>query len=400
MAACVTNETAPDPHKTATSDYKDSDSFQVEAANHVFTFYPSGSDRLAALLDHIECAQLSLEIFYYQFQDDGAGQKVRNALVQAAYRGVAVSLMIDDFGSDAPDDFFAPLVEAGGQFSVFSANWNVRYLVRNHQKFAIADGARVMTGGANISDQYYNPPTENGWCDLGMAIEGEVAERFAEWFSLLSQWIKSTGSQFRRIRRLIRDWDPGSGEVQLLMGGPLVRRSHWSYRFKQDLAQASQLDMVTAYFGPPGSFRRAMARVAKRGNVRMIAAGKSDLHGSIDAARLYYKRLIQSGASIFEFQPSKLHMKLLLVDDQSYFGSANLDRRSIRINVELMVRVKDQALADRLRKLVGHLESASIPIDRDWYASNASFLTRLRWRFFHWLSIADYRVARSVPLPK
>ena len=391
----VQTQTSPDPEHTPTSDYQDGKSFQVDAAGHAFTFYPAGSDRLAALIDHIDCAQQRLDLFYYEFQDDGAGRKVLDALVGAAQRDVEVSLIIDAFGSDAPEEFFEPLVKAGARFAVFRADWNVRYLLRNHQKFAIADNARVMTGGANISDQYYNPPAQNGWCDLGVAIEGPVAQRFSEWFALLSDWTRSNGSQLRRIRRLVRQWDAGDGDVQLLLGGPLMRRAHWSYRFKRDMRHAQRLDTVTAYFGPPGSFRRAMARVAQQGQVRKVTAGKSDIDGTIDVARLYYKKLLRAGASISEFQPSKLHMKLLVVDDLSYFGSANLDRRSIRINVELMVRVKDQALADRLRAMIDHLESASQPIDRDWYARNAGFWTRLRWRFFHWVSLADYRLSRS-----
>ncbi|MEE4200873.1 phospholipase D-like domain-containing protein [Erythrobacter sp.] len=390
----MAKDDAPDPKTSPTSDYQDSESFQVEACDHVFTFYPAGSDRLEALLDHIAQAEQTLDIFYYMFQDDRSGTKVRDALVDAAKGGVKVSLIVDDFGSDAPPEFFEPIVDAGGAFAIFSADWNVRYLVRNHQKFAIADNIRVMTGGSNVSDHYYKPPSENGWCDLGVAIEGEIAEKFTEWFELLSEWSRSDGSQFRRIRRMIRNWDPGSGDVQLLMGGPLIRRSHWSYRFKRDMVKASRLDMVTAYFGPPRSFRRAIAKVAKRGKVRLIAAGKSDIDGTISVARLFYNRLIKAGAAIYEFQPCKLHMKLLVVDDHSYFGSANLDRRSVRINIELMVRVTDQAMAKRLREFVDHLQEASIAADRDWYRQNSSLLRRIGWRLYHWLSLADYRVAR------
>jgi cardiolipin synthase len=381
--------------ETDPKDYCDHTSFEIEAADHAFTFYPNGSDRLEALIEHIESAERTLDVFYYMFQDDSSGTRVRDALTEAAGRGVTVALIIDDFGSDAPEAFFDPLVEAGGSFAIFSARWNVRYLIRNHQKFAIADNSRVMTGGSNVSDHYYDPPEKNGWCDLGVAIEGEVVGKFSEWFELLSEWTRGDGSQLRRLRTMVRNWAPGEGRVQLLMGGPLVRRAHWSYRFKKDLALARRVDMVTAYFGQPRSYRRQIARVARRGKARLIAAGKSDIDATIDLARLYYKMLIRAGAAVFEFQPCKLHMKLIVADDRSYFGSANLDRRSMRVNVELMVRVEDEALAERLRTFMTHLEGASTAADLEWYRQNAGFFTRLRWRLLHWLSIADYRVARS-----
>ncbi|GMN01997.1 phosphatidylserine/phosphatidylglycerophosphate/cardiolipin synthase family protein [Erythrobacter sp. MTPC3] len=387
---------APDPSKTPTSDYRDSDSFQVEAQGHAFTFYPAGSDRLEALIDHIDKTERTLDVFYYMFQDDSSGQMVLDALVAAAKRGVKVALIIDDFGSDAPASFFDPLVEAGGDFKVFSADWNVRYLIRNHQKFAVADNVRVMTGGSNVSDHYYNPPEDNGWCDLGVAIEGDIAERFTEWFKLLHEWTHGSGSQLRTVRKMVRNWDPGEGKVQLLMSGPLVRRSHWAYRFKKDLAKAKRLDLVTAYFGPPLSIRRQIRKLARRGKARLVTAGKSDIDATIYVARLFYKRLLKAGAKIVEFQPCKLHMKLLIADDASYFGSANLDRRSIRINIELMVRVEDEALAERLREFIGHLENASVHVDDKWYAEHNRFFNRLRWRFYHMISLLDYRVARGL----
>jgi cardiolipin synthase A/B len=397
--AIVPQENTPDPSLTSPSDYKDCASFRVEAADHVFTFYSSGSDRLEALIDHIDCAKGSLHLFYYEFQGDSAGHKVREALINAAQRGVEVSLIIDDFGSDAPPEFFAPLEHAGARFAVFASGLSRRYLVRNHQKFAIADNTRVMTGGANISDEYYNDPSQNGWCDLGVAIEGDIARSFSRWFDCLDELARTHSPSFRRTRLLIRQWKPDTGDIQLLLGGPLIRRSHWSYRFKKDLAKSMRLDMVTAYFGPPGSFRRAMAKVARKGQARLVSAGKSDLDGTIDVARLYYNSLLRSGGKVSEFQPSKLHMKLIVVGDCSYFGSANLDRRSIRVNIELMVRVKDKALASRLRELIDHMEAASVPIDRAWYKENAGFWTRARWRFFHWLSLADYRLTHSVSRP-
>ncbi len=395
----VTSENLLNPAHTSLSDYKDSASFRVDAAEHAFTFYPAGSDRLAALIDHIECAKQCLEVFYYEFQDDHAGGKVLDAMINAAERGVHVSLIVDAFGSDVPREFFKPLEDAGAKFAIFAASWNRGYLVRNHQKFAVADQARVMTGGANVSEDYYNTPSENGWCDLGVAIEGAITERFSEWFKLLEELTKRQSLGLTQTRQIIRQWKPGAGEVQLLLGGPLIRRSHWSYQFKKEIAKALRLDMVTAYFGPPASFRRAMARVARRGSVRLIAAGKSDLNGTIDVARLYYKGLIENDAKVSEFQPSKLHMKLLVVDDCSYFGSANLDRRSIRMNIELMVRVQDKALADRLRELINHLDEASLPIDRAWYRRNAGFWQRARWRFFHWLGLADYHLSQAMTRP-
>jgi cardiolipin synthase len=86
-------------------------------------------------------------------------------------------------------------------------------------------------------------------------------------------------------------------------------------------------------------------------------------------------------------------MKLLVADEASYVGSANLDKRSLRINVELMVRIEDAEVAAALRELIDHLGSASIAVTPQWYRRKATLLNRLRWHIAYWMSLADYRLS-------
>jgi cardiolipin synthase len=399
MATAPAESLSEQTPEGADIDYCDLDPFTVEAAGHKFEFFPHGEDRRKALIALIDSAQSSLKVFYYLFNSDTSGTMVRDALVAAARRGVKVDLIVDAFGNDAGEAFFEPLTDAGGTFAVFSPKWGKRYFVRNHQKFTIADETRVMTGGANVSDHYFAIPAENGWCDLSVIIEGEVVAQFVRWFGLLSSWVANAAEgrtrQLRALRDIVQDWQGGDGPVRLLVGGPLVRRGHWAWVFRQDLVGAKRLDTVSAYFSPPRSFRRLIARVGMRGEARMIMAGKSDITAAIDMARLMYGKLLRARVKLFEFGICKLHMKLMVVDDKSYVGSANLDKRSFRINVELMVRVEDAGLAGELRKLIDHLEGSSEPITPTWYVRHSTFLNRMRWRLAYWMSLADYRISKT-----
>lgn len=380
-------------------DFHDAESFEIASAGHRFQFFPGGLDRLAALIELIDSAQTSLKIFFYMFQPDHSGTVVRGALIRAAQRGVDLHLVIDAFGSDAPEGFFAPIVRAGGRFSLFSPRWNVRYLIRNHQKFVIADDARVMTGGFNVSDHYFATPQENGWCDLGVCIEGPVVDSFVQWFGELSGWLAGGSSQFFAIRRLIRDWNGGEGPVQLLLGGPSRITSAWARTVKRDISRGNRLDLAMAYFSPPRSMRRLIRKLARRGSARLVMAGKSDNTTTIGASRALYGGLLRAGVRIAEFEPCKLHLKLLVIDDVTYFGSANMDMRSIRLNLELMVRVEDAELADRMREMIDHLEASSMPVTREWYRSKSTVLSRIRWRMaWFMVSVLDYTVARRLNL--
>ncbi len=388
-----------DSPKTSTGEYYLSEPFEVAVQEHRFTFYPGGQDRLEALLDHIASAEESLHAFYFLFEADAVGRKVRDALIAAAERGVDTRLYIDAYGSDAEDPFFEPLIAAGGRFKRFSARWNVQYLIRNHQKMAIADRCRVMGGGFNISQEYFAPLQDEGWCDLGVAIEGPIVERFNEWFDCIEEWIESDGSQLRKIRALVRDWETGSGPVQLIMGGPTAVSSDWAVSFKKDLVGSEKLDLVTAYFSPPRTMRRVLRKAAGRGDMRMILAGKSDMALTVLAARLHYRRLLKAGAKLFEYQPSKLHMKLLVMDDVTYFGSGNLDMRSVRLNLELMVRIEDAQVALKMRALIDQLEQSSAPIDATWQKTHASSINRIKWFFSSFmLRFVDYKLSRRLGL--
>ncbi len=379
--------------------YRDPAPLALSAAGHELRIYPAGADRLEALLSMIAAAEKSLQIVYYIFQSDVSGTRVRDALVAAARRGVKVHLLVDRFGSDAPDSFFAPIVDHGGRYAAFSPRWNVSYLIRNHQKFVIADGARVMLGGANVSDPYFAPPAENGWCDLGVAIEGPVAADFQRWFVQLADWTDKPKSQFLAIRDMVREWEPGTGPVRLMLGGPTRVPSSWARQVKRDLTQASRLDLVMAYFSPPRSFRRLIQRIAEGGRARLIMAGKSDNGATIGAARALYGQLLRSGARIYEFQPCKLHMKLIVADDVTYFGSANFDMRSIRLNLESMVRIEDAGLAAEMRKLIDGMEAASAEITRQKHRRESTLIHQIQWRASWFLvSVLDYTVTRRLNL--
>ena len=154
----------------------------------------TGPRRLDALLDLIAQARTSLRLLYYIYSDDAVGVRVRDAMIAAVARGVDVTLIVDGLGSDPAytRDFFAPLRAAGGKVCFFVPRWGRRYLLRNHQKIALADGetaaARIIVGGFNIQDDYFGAPGSDGWRDLGLLVEGEAAARLTGYFDALWRW--------------------------------------------------------------------------------------------------------------------------------------------------------------------------------------------------------------------
>lgn len=358
-----------------------------------------GGHRLQTLLGLIAEARERLCLYFYIYAADGAGAQVRDALLDARARGVAVTLMIDAFGSGStPDSFFAPLVTAGARFGRFGTRRSTRYLIRNHQKMAIADGCRAVIGGFNVEDGYFaDRGDRTGWCDLALRVEGAAVARLQHWYDGLADWVLDSPQRFRALRRLVRQWPVEEGPLQWLMGGPTRRLSSWARRVKHDLDAGRLLDMVEAYFSPGRGMLKRINRIATRGEARVIVPLHSDNTMTIGAARHLYQRMLRHGVAIYEYAPSKLHMKLIVVDDIVYIGSANFDKRSLFLNVELMLRVEDAPFAAAVRAMVERREAESRRIDRDAYRALAGPVARLRW-FISYLivGVADYTVTRRL----
>ena len=130
------DNTAPDLLAT----YRDPEPFSIKARGQALTFYPAGADRREALLELVRSASETLDVCFYIYGEDAVSTDLRDALIEAAHRGVAVTLILDSFGASASSRFLKPLVDAGGRYFRFSPRIGLRYLIRNHQKMVIADG--------------------------------------------------------------------------------------------------------------------------------------------------------------------------------------------------------------------------------------------------------------------
>lgn len=363
------------------------------------TLVREGQARLNALVELIDSAKESLRALYYVYLNDEAGQRVHAALLRAAARGAKVSLIVDGLGSDSvnQDAFFAPLRDAGIETCAFHPRWGRRYLLRNHQKMAIADGRRAIVGGFNISDDYFDEASETGWRDLGLRLDGPAAERLTGYYDVIQRWTQKPKSPMRTLRRLLRQWSNPAGKTRWLFGGPARRLSPWAKAVRADMKAARRLDMVVAYFVPTPGMLRRIAGIGRRGSARIVTAAKTDNLATIGAARFTYAGLLKKGVRLFEYRPRRLHTKLYVIDDAVYIGSANFDVRSLFLNLEIMLRIEDRVFADHVRAYIdGEIADSTEQALAD-YTGFASWGARLRYALCYFIvAVADYNVSRRL----
>lgn len=327
--------------------------------------FHSGDDAFRTILDAIAGAKKRVWMETYIFAPDALGTRVRDALVQAADRGVEVILLFDQWGSsDVHDTFFDPLKKAGGEVVVFNPIAFAKPIrlwmrlrnrdrapvhFRDHRKIVIVDDDTGFAGGMNISEDYAGP--ELGNCrfrDTHARLTGPSVTDLARVF--LDSLREATGKL--RPNPVRPQGQAGPSFVQVLGSNVRRRRRHIQRSVRQTVRRSVEHCYVTSpYFVPPRRLIRALLAAAKRGvDVRVMTAGLSDVPLARIASSYLYPRLIRGGVRIYELQKQTLHAKTTTIDGvYATVGSFNLDFWSHRRLLEVNVAFLDIDLAENLK---------------------------------------------------
>ncbi|HZW17470.1 MAG TPA: cardiolipin synthase [Luteimonas sp.] len=351
-----------------------------------------GAAKYEALLEAIRGAREHIHLEYYICEPDSTGNSLLDALVERARAGVKVRLLLDAVGSSrATKRFFAPLLEAGGEFAWFHPArfgriWTRTWVnMRTHRKIVVIDGRLGFTGGINITDEENDALRDDAYRDLHLRIEGDAVRLLQVVF--VEDWMYATQSRalLVELKRDLPGRQPGPIPTQVLPSGP---DSPWEsiHRMHVSAIHAAnrRVWLSTPYFVPSDAALMALTSSALAGlDVRLMVPRRSDSLLVTLAARSYFDDLLAAGVKVYEYGPRMLHTKALLVDDEfALIGSANFDHRSFRLNFELSVLFHDAQIAGELAQLFEH-DLASAPRVRDdrarplWSARLPEALARL-----------------------
>jgi cardiolipin synthase len=303
----------------------------------------------------LESARESIWAEYYIVRNDQTGRRFLDALAGRAKAGVEVRLLFDGLGSLWLDSTrLKALRAAGGEVEPFlplnplRRRWAVH--LRNHRKIVVVDGTVAFTGGMNVGDEYSGRSRRKGsqhFLDTHLRIRGPAVRDFAAVFA--EDWKFATDASLPLPEGLVS----GSGKsiVSPLPSGPDQPFNASAHAFFAGIMSARRRCFVTTpYFVPDEPTIRALITAVKGGvDVRIMLPARTDVRLVAMAARSYYRQLVQAGVRLFEYQPSMLHAKTMVVDERwGIVGSANVDMRSFRLNFEVGAIVFDQELAREL----------------------------------------------------
>lgn len=305
-------------------------------------------------------AQAREEILLETFiiYDDKVGQPLRQALIDAARRGVRVEVVADGYGTaDLPEDFISSMTEAGVRFHSFDpqprlAGMRTNLFRRLHRKILVIDGKRAFIGGINYSADHLGDFGPQAKQDYAVEVVGPV----------VAQVHASTCRMLAPVLENANQVEPGSaaGSARAL----LVERDNLRHRndievcYLQAFREARQRIVVAnAYFFPGYRLLRELRNAARRGvEVTLILQGQPDMRWVRTLSRLLYNYLLRDDVRIHEYCQRPLHGKVALVDNHwSTVGSSNLDPLSLSLNLEANLLIRDRAFNEHLYQHLSEL---------------------------------------------
>jgi len=351
------------------------------------TLLVDGEDTYDAMLEAIDGAEKYILFQTYIIHADKTGNRFKEALLKKAAAGVKVRILYDEIGSLRLDDDFRKELLAGGvEVAVFSTNQSEgrKYQLnfRNHRKILVVDGTTGFTGGLNIGDEHlHKDEVLTPWRDTHLRVSGPAATMLQLPFS--EDWYWATGEVPEGL-----DWsvktDKSGGEVKVLClpTGPADERETCGLFFLAAINSAKErLWIATPYFVPDTQIISALKLAKLRGvDVRILVPGINDSKLVKYSSFSYLDEIGEAGISAYRFQKGFLHQKVMLIDDDlSCIGSANMDNRSFRLNFEVILAVEDRNFAKEVEKMLENDFANSKIIPKGTLASKP-FLFRLASR--------------------
>jgi len=361
----------------------------------------NGEQYFPELEREIDAAASEIYLETYIFEADATGERIAEALMRAARRGVVVHLLVDGFGSRLFEQrLHQRLLEAGVQALVFRPERSLFRLRRTrlrrmHRKLAIIDAKVGFCGGINIIGDIDVSASDHPRFDYAVRVQGPLVRDMH--VAIRAAWIRAAWTHMRRGWTAAIGTRPAPETAGNLRAAFLIRDN---FRHRHDIERAylaairsakSEIVIANAYFLPGKRFRRALREATARGvRVVLLLQGRVEYFLVHYATRALYRQLLDAGIEIHEYGRSFLHAKVAVIDScWATVGSSNIDPVSLMLAREANVVVENAGFAEELRaSLRDAIESSAKPVTRE-FALNMGLTARL----MSWIA---YTVVRSL----
>lgn len=348
-----------------------------------------------ARLEAIKNAQRTIHFETFYMTPGRRANQFADALIERAQAGVEVQLLADSFGSySMPKQYWKQLKNLGVNVQFFHKfDWRnpLNYNTRTHRKLLLIDGEIALVGGMGISD-YWDGNKQIGdtapWLDFEVRFTGSIVAILEGIF--MQHWLYSGGVTQLGLKIFNPVLSGGSTILVTPRNAPSARSSIYALFYTSVLATQKRIWIASPYFLPDAQSRNALLKAKRNGvDVRILTVGpRNDKKLIYYAVRERYRDLLLAGIEIYEYQPSMMHAKVLLIDDRFVStGSANFDPRSLFHNDELHLSLVEPKLAQFTEHFFQCSFAKSRRIDREtwqkrplWHRLLGQLTLLIRWQ--------------------
>jgi cardiolipin synthase len=318
----------------------------------------NGDQVYPAMLDAIRAARRRINFLTYIYSPGDVANQFTAALADAGRRGVEVNVVVDAFGaSDISKEHIKQLEDAGVSvghyrpvrwYSIQETNY------RNHRKILVVDGEIGFTGGIGVADHWLGRAQDREhWRDTQFRMRGPVVPYLeAVFYESLAETLPRVKPEIGPAGDGRAPEAAGDASSIVVSSAPNGGSGGVKRLYLMTIGAARRtLDITTPYFVLDDSTQWALEQARRRGvRLRILVEGdRTDAKTVKWASRSVYDRLLREGMEIYEYQPTMMHAKTMVIDGKwSIIGSANLDNRSLDMNDEVNIGIADESLARAL----------------------------------------------------
>ena len=328
------------------------------AEGNSVTVLKNGVQIFPSMLAAIKAANKTINLEFYIYWDGEIGRTFAEALAARARAGVQVKVILDAVGSAGMSQWLIDFMARNGVDLEWyhPLRWYTlsRLNHRTHRKLLIVDGEVGFSGGVGIADNWLgDADSKEHWRETAIRVEGPVVTQMQ--FAFMDNWVKSRGELLTGLDYFPQIKPLGDHITQVIKSSPSEGISTVKLLYIISIVAAERSIYINnAYFVPDPDTIRALEGAVRRGvDVRVVIPGdKTDVPIARQAGRLHYELLLRRGIRIFEYQPTMMHAKTMVVDGiWTTIGSSNFDDRSFRLNDEVNVNVYDEAIAKQVETM-------------------------------------------------
>ena len=355
-----------------------------------YTVLHNGDEAYPAMLTAIDGARTRVNFESYVFNDGEIADRFVDSLARAAQRGVFVRIILDPVGSSLDSKSTDKLKAAGAKLAWFNPLGFFsldEFNYRTHRKTLVVDGDVAFTGGMGVADHWLGDAQDKEhWRDTHFRITGPAVRALEG--SFYENWIETGGLSAPALDPELAPRATGARSV-VVWSNPMTGASNIKLQYLLAIGSARKtIDIQSPYITLDPSTQWSLDRARERGvRIRMLAEGEiTDAMPVKHASRYDYQRLLDTGYEVFEYQPTMMHTKVMVVDGIfSVIGSANFGNRSFELNDELAIGVYDPELAAQLTRDFETDLKSSTRLDAKTWPQQRSFDGKINewfWDFF------------------